>query len=177
MIRVFSALIITHSIFLAATFVFGLLVHDQRSFEMHFTLGLFIALYTCFVHSVVYTYFIATGRIAHAGVVEAKMDNHFLIEQSRLKSKVFRVVMLAAGTMLIAVFWGAYITNLPNGAILDSSNQTIHFALALVTIAANLFAYANEHALIRANGRLLDELFDDHNRRLGKPSAGTSAPQ
>lgn len=168
MIRVFLALVVSHLIFLAATFVIGLLVHDQRSFEFHFALGLFIALYTCFVHSVVYTYFIATGRIAHAGVVEAKMDNHFLIEQTRLKSKVFRVVMLAAGTMLITVFWGAYITNLPKGDIPDASNQTVHLALALATIAANVYAYVSEHGLIRANGQLLDQLFEDHNRRLGK---------
>ena len=176
MIRVFLALVVSHLIFLAATLVFGLLVHDQRSFEIHFALGLFIALYTCFVHSVVYTYFIATGRIAHAGVVEAKMDNHFLLEQSRLKSKVFRVVMLAAGTMLITVFWGAYITNLPTGAIQNTSNQTIHFALALLAIGANIYAYVSEHGLIRANSQLLDELFEDHNRRLGKQPPATPTP-
>jgi len=175
MIRVFFALVVSHLIFLAATLVFGLLVHDQRSFELHFALGLFIALYTCFVHSVIYTYFIATGRIAHAGVVEAKMDNHFLLEQNRLKSNVFRVVMLAAGTMLITIFWGAYITNLPKGAIQNTSNQTIHFALALLATAANIYAYVREHSLIRSNGRLLDELFDVHNQRLGKPGPGTES--
>ena len=79
----------TNALLLAGTAVFGAMVSAEHYFIEHFALGLATTLFACLCHCVVFTYFMATGKMIVLAVEDASLDPELALEASRLKMRAF----------------------------------------------------------------------------------------
>jgi hypothetical protein len=127
------------------------------------------------IHSIVYTYFIATGKWAKE-VVAAYQLPDWINEQARKnKRRAFRFIMWSMTAIAVAAWLGA-------AADTRSSSYTPwHLGFAALALAFNLGSFIVEYGVIVSHVRLLAELKDRADRlreeRYGPDvTAGSSPP-
>jgi hypothetical protein len=134
---------------------------DHALFLDHFILGLFTAILTLLVHCLIFIYFLGTGRwVKEVGLAYALPDAGLPRLTRDLKRTTFPP---ALGSMLLVI------ATVAAGAGADPDVGAgwpwpIHFTLALVTQAVNLWAFWIEYRNVRANGRILDEVMREVDR-------------
>ena len=158
MIRYFLVLAVTGGSLLVANFVLGLLASGEsagrtrsgmgsmcssRSLTMVVLLG---------IHSIVYTYFLATGKWAKEVVRVYQLPEWINAQAKKNKRRAFRFIM-GSMTAIAVTAW--------LGAAADTRGQPTppwHLGVAALTLAFNLGSFAVEYAVIVAHARLLLEL-------------------
>jgi hypothetical protein len=110
------------------------------------------------IHSIVYTYFIATGKWAKEVVIAYQLPDWISTQATKNKRRAFRFIMGSMTAIAIAAWLGAAAdTRGPGYAIW-------HFGSAAFALAFNVGSFMVEYAVIVAHVRLLAELKDRADR-------------
>lgn len=164
MIRYFLVLAVTGTSLLIADFVLGFFATGEahgpgaiaRGIHLLFSLATVVVLLG--IHSIVYTYFVATGKWAKEVVYAYKLPDWIGTQATKNKRRAFRFIMGSMTTIAIAAWLGA-------AADTRSTNYTPwHLAAAAFAIAYNIASFVIEYAVIVAHVRLLTELKDRADR-------------
>jgi hypothetical protein len=165
MIRYFLVLAVTGGSLLAADFVLGLLAAVAitrgggiaRGIHVLFSLGTIVVLLG--VHSIVYTYFVATGKWAKEVVTVYGMPEWFTTQAATNKRCAFRFVLWSM-TLIAVTAW--------LGAAADTRGRAYalwHMGTAALALGFNLGSFVVEYAVIGAQVRLLQGLKQEADRR------------
>jgi hypothetical protein len=158
MIRYFLVLAVTGTSLLAADFVLGLLAAGTapgpgataRGIHLLFSLVTVVALLG--VHSIVYTYFVATGKWAREVVTVYGLPDWFTTHAIKNKRRAFRFVMGSMTAIAIAAWLGAAADTL------GGAYSLWHLGLAALAVGFNVGSFFVEYSLVVAHVRLLHEL-------------------
>jgi hypothetical protein len=179
MIRYFLVMAVTGTSLLAADFVLGFFASGAehgpgaiaRGVHVLFSLATVVTLLG--IHSIVYTYFIATSKWAKEVVQVYQLSDWISAQATRNKRRAFRFIMGSMTLIALAAWLGA-------AADTRGSAYSIwHLAVAATAFAFNLGSFVVEYAVIFAHVRLLTELKDQADRlrelRYGPAPAGAGA--
>jgi hypothetical protein len=166
---------------LVADFVIGLFATGEehgpgavaRGVHLLFSLATVVVLLG--IHSIVYTYFIATGKWAKEVVAAYQLPEWINAQAKKNKRRAFRFIMWSMTAIAVAAWLGA-------AADTRGSFYTLwHLGFAALAVAFNLGSFAVEYAVIVAHVRLLTELKDRADRlreeRYGPEIRATSDAQ
>ena len=124
---------------------------DPRDF--HSILGLFQTLLACLTHSVVFVYFLGTGRAVKEVIEKQNLDVAALAVTRRLKARAFPFAFSSALlAVAVAILGGA--------ASRASGFVPWHAGLAIGSLAFNLLSFVREYGAIRDNQKLLSQVYD-----------------
>lgn len=157
MLRYFLVLAVTDGSLLVASFVLGLLATGEPRGPgaiwrgVHVLFALLTVLATLAVHSIVYTYFLATGKWAKEVVRVYQLPDWINLQAKKNKRKAFRFEFWSMALVAITAWLGA-------GSDTRDLDPLWHLGLAAVTLAFNFGAFAVEYAVITAQARLLLEV-------------------
>jgi hypothetical protein len=157
MLRYFLVLAVTNGSLLVASFVLGLLATGEPRgpgaiwHGVHVLFALMTTMATLAVHSIVFTYFLATGKWAKEVVRVYQLPEWINTQAKKNKRKAFRFEFWSMTLIAITAWLGA-------GADTQGLDPLWHLGLAAVTIAFNFGAFAVEYAVIVAQARLLMEV-------------------
>jgi len=125
---------------------------------LHFLLGLTTALTTLFVHCLVLTYFLGTGRWVKEVCVAYGLPDEHLPRQTRdikrrntprvIAAMLLTIAAAAAGTAAQQRAWPGW----------------VHLALTGATLVFNLHVFFVEYGNLRLNGRILDAVMTEVER-------------
>jgi hypothetical protein len=155
---IFIAFVVTACLLLGVTAVIGARVEGLRWFDYHFAFGLVATLVLCFVHTVVFAYFMATSKMMKLAVEDAELDSQLFERARACKARAFRTIMPAIMMVLAGAFTGAWTTDRPE-------HHVVHLAAVVISAAVQCAAWRVEYGLITDNGRLMDEVFKRHAAR------------
>jgi len=159
MLRYFLVLAVTDGSLLVASFVLGLLASGEHNLprstwrDVHFLFALLTTMATLAVHSIVYTYFMATGKWAKEVVHVYKLPEWINDQAKKNKRKAFRFVFWSITVVAVAAWLGAA-AHTRAGA----GWPLWHLGVAALALAFNFGAFAVEYAVILSHARLLLEV-------------------
>jgi len=113
MLRYFLVLAVTAGSLLVACFVLGLMASGEPRgphaiwHGIHILFALLTILVTLAVHSIVYTYFLATGKWAKEVVRVYQLPDWINTQAKKNKRKAFRFVMWSSTWVMVAAWLGA----------------------------------------------------------------------
>jgi hypothetical protein len=164
MIRYFLVMAVLGGSLLAADFVLGLFATglsrgpDSTARGIHILFSLVTVVTLLGIHSIVYTYFVATGKWAKEVVRVYELPDWINVQAKKNKRRAFRFVMWSMTVIAIAAWLG--------GAV-DTRGPAYafwHLGTAAFAVAFNLGAFVVEYVVIVAHVRLLTELKDQADR-------------
>jgi hypothetical protein len=163
MTRIFTTLasVVTLSILASIAFGFWAMALATDQYQLfwkdisttHFTLGLFTSILILLVHSIIFIYFLGTGRLVKEIAIAYQMPDEPLPKLTReLKRKAFPAALFAMLIGIATVAAGA-------GRQVAGWHWSIHLTLAFVTLAVNLWAFWVEYRCVSTNAGVMDEVF------------------
>lgn len=157
MLRYFLVLAVTCGSLLVASFVLGLFAtaeprgpHDVFR-GTHLLVALLTTMATLCVHSIAYTYFLATGKWAAEVVRVYQLPDWINDQAKKNKRKAFRFEFWGMTAIAVAAWLGA-------GADTLGIHPLWHLGAASIAVGFNLGAFVAEYAVIVAQARLLLEV-------------------
>jgi hypothetical protein len=166
MARIFKIMAALDTLLLLASYALGIaskLLHgvehaESPIFWYHWLLGLATAVVTLFVHCLIFTYFLGTGRWVKEVKLAYRLPDEPLPKLTRdLKRRVFPPALFS---MLAAIATGAA----GAAAQVRVAPWELHFALATLTLLVNLWAFRIEIRCLQTNVRVLDEVLVEVDR-------------
>jgi hypothetical protein len=164
MIRYFLVLAVLGGSLLAADAVLGFVAAGEApgphavGRAVHLLFSLLTVVVLLGVHSIVYTYFVATGKWAGEVVRVYQLPDRFTIEAKANKRRAFRFVLLSMTAIAAAAWMGGAADTLGAGY------APWHLAAAVAALAVNFGSFAAEYTAIVGHARLLAELKDTADR-------------
>jgi hypothetical protein len=164
MIRYFLVMAVTGTSLLVADFVVGFLAAGEphgpgavwRPTHVLFSLATVVLLLA--IHSIVYTYFVATGKWAKEVIEVYQLPDWIGTQATKNKRRAFRFIMGSMTTIAIAAWMGA-------AADTRGSFYAVwHLGSAAFALAYNVGSFVVEYAVIVAHVRLLADLKDRADR-------------
>jgi hypothetical protein len=134
--RIYLALAIYSTVFFLAAAYMGLRLHETQldSWKWwHLRAGLFVAIFICFVHSLVFIHLLGTGL----GIKRA-IDEHKLPEGA--KADIYRFKMRAFPPAFASMV-ATIVTAVLGGAALTGGSPTAHLVLSIVALVVNLVTF------------------------------------
>ncbi|HWP48375.1 MAG TPA: hypothetical protein VNM22_14515 [Candidatus Limnocylindrales bacterium] len=127
-------------------------------FQYHIGAGLLTALFTCVVHSIVFTHFIGSGLSVKEAVLANNLGFDYIQKTRRFKARVFPFALLSTLLTIVVVAMGsaAHTLLIPGW---------IHGFFAILAVILNIRAFFLEYRYVGENSRLLESL----NRALTEP--------
>jgi len=152
MLPIFIGLAISNTILLLLTIGTGMqYVSGKIPFGSHFSAGVFTALFTCLVHSIVFTYFIGTGKWIKEEVAKARLRAEDWIPQTKaFKMKTSPLALYSIILILVTSFLGASVQNHASMWM-----YWLHKSAAYLTLVFNVFSFYIEGKVIAENSNLL----------------------
>jgi hypothetical protein len=158
MIRYFLVMAVTGGSLLLADFAIGLFATGDahgpgaiaRGVHILFSLATVVALLG--IHSIVYTYFVATGKWAKEVVAAYQLPDWINAQAKKNKRRAFRFILWSMTAIAVAAWLGAAADTR------GESYSLWHLGSALFAVAFNLGSFVVEYAVIVAHVRLLSEL-------------------
>ena len=157
MLRYFLVLVVTDCSLLFASFIVGILASGEPRGPhaimrgVHVLVSLAATMATLAVHSIVYTYFLATGKWAKEVVRVYGLPEWINDQAKKNKRKAFRFEFWGMTLVAVTAWMGA-------AADTRGLNPLWHLLVAALAIAFNVGAFAVEYAVIVAHARLLLEV-------------------
>ena len=160
MTRIFTTLAAVNFLALLASYLVGWLsksraavLHpDDATFWIHLHLGLYTALLSLFVHSLIFVYFLGTGRwVKEVALAYDLPDQPYPKLTRELKRQAFPPALFA---MLIAIAT----TSAGAAAQVQMWPWWVHATLATLTLLVNGWAYVVEYRCLRTNIVALEEV-------------------
>jgi predicted MFS family arabinose efflux permease len=160
MIRYFLVLAVTGVSLMLADSVLGFIAASEpfdphahgRTIHLLFSLLTIIALLG--IHSIVYTYFMATAKWAKEVVRVYQLPDWFIAQATKNKRRAFRFVMGSMTTIAIAAWLGGAADTR------GSAYALWHLGAVALALAFNLGSFVVEYGAIVVHARLLMELKD-----------------
>lgn len=122
---------------------------DKDTFIVHFAAGLFTAVGILFVHSLIFIYFLGTGRWVKEVTIAYRMPDEPWHKQTReLKRATFPPALFSMLIGIAAAAAGA-------GAQLQAWPWYLHMMLGLLTLAINLWAFRIELRNVTINAAVI----------------------
>lgn len=155
--RIFLSLVVTNLSLLVASFAVGLGASAEPRgpgaawHGTHFLLGLFTVMATLLVHSIAYTYFLGTHKWVKEVARVYQLPDWIVAQSKKNKGRAFRFEILSMSLIGVTAWLGA-------GADAQGMNPLWHLAVAALTTAFNVGAFAAEYAAIVGQARLLLEV-------------------
>ena len=153
MLPIFIGLAISNSILLFLTIGSGVqYTNGAVPFGSHFAAGVFTSIFTCLVHSIVFTYFIGTGKWIKEEVAKGKLKEADWVPQTKqFKMKTSPLALYCIILIIVTAILGAMVR----------SNDTLilywlHKVFAYLTLIVNIFAFYIEGKIISENSHLLE---------------------
>lgn len=171
MLRYFLVLAVTAGSLLTASFVLGLMVSSEPHsiwHGIHILFALMTTIAVLGVHSIVYTYFLATGKWAKEVVRVYKLPDWINTQAKKNKRKAFRFVMWSITWIMVTAWLGA-------ASDTQGLNPLWHLGIAAVMLAFNFGSFGVEYAVIVAQVRLLTEVKDQADRLREQARLGLAA--
>lgn len=131
----------------------------RQQVSVHFLFALASSSYALFVHAVVLTYFMGTGRWIQETSEAYRFEENARRENVKLKYKILPGMMLCLLLILITGAFGAIAD--PSSNTQMDSGATIHFSLAMATLLANLIVNLMQYKAISGNARLVDLVYQE----------------
>jgi hypothetical protein len=158
MIRYFLVLAVTGGSFLIADVVLGVLAAGEapgphavgRALHLLFSLATVVILLG--IHSIVYTYFVATAKWAKEVVRVYQLPEELNDRAKRNKRRAFRFIMGSMTTIAVAAWLGAAADTR------GSAYSVWHLSAVVLALAVNFDSFVVEYGVIVAHVRLLMEL-------------------
>jgi hypothetical protein len=127
------------------------LTATQRMFTFHLLGGLAAALLSLLLHSLVFTYFIGTGRWVQE-VVKAYGLSGSLLENTRALK--IRALPFILGSVLLVIATATC------GAATDRGllDRNVHLIIAVCAIAVNFWSYLREYQVVVANNQIIVDI-------------------
>ncbi len=110
------------------------------------------------IHSIVYTYFVATGKWAKEVVRVYQLPDWYIAQAKRNKRRAFRFVMGSMTAIAVAAWLGGAADTL------GPAYAAWHLAAAAMALAFNFGSFVVEYAAIVGHARLLMDLKDQADR-------------
>lgn len=177
--RIFLGLAVASGSLLIASFVVGLSAAGESGggpgeaahvwHDVHFLVGLLAVMTGALVHSVVFTYFLGTGRWVKEVVRVYHLPDWVYAQAVRNKRRAFPFEFAGMAFLAFTAWLGA-------GADQFAWPSLWHLAMAAVAMAFNFGAFAAEYASIVAQARLLVEVKDEADRMRAAQLAQAQAP-
>jgi hypothetical protein len=163
--RIFALLAVINFVALLAAFGVGVwswatgsLGKDYGPFLYHFQLGLFAVLINLAVHSLIFIYFLGTGRWVKEVAIAYDIPDDPLPKLTReLKRRTFPPALFAMLVPIAAAAAGA-------GVQLREWPWYVHGSLAVLTLLINLWAYRVEYRNISTNAGVIDDVLREVDR-------------
>ena len=131
---------------------------DKDTFIVHFACGLLTAIGILFVHSLVFIYFLGTGRWVKEVAIAYKIPDEPWPKLTReLKRQTFPPALFSMLIAIAAAAAGA-------GAQLQSWPWYIHMTLGLLTLAINLWAFRIELRNVATNADIINAVMREVDR-------------
>jgi hypothetical protein len=173
--RHFLVMAVTGGSLLVADFVIGLFATGDahgpgavaRGVHILFSLATVVVLLG--IHSIVYTYFIATGKWAKEVVTAYQLPDWINAQAKKNKRKAFRFIMWSMTAIAVAAWLGAAADTR------SASYVPWHLGFAAGAVAFNIGSFFVEYSVIVAHVRLLTELKEQADR-LREKSHDWAAP-
>jgi len=157
-------MVVTGASLLVADFVLGFFATGEPhgpgavARPMHVLFSLVTVVTLLGIHSIVYTYFVATGKWAKEVVKVYQLPDWISTQATKNKRRAFRFIMGSMAAIAVAAWLGAAAdTRGPAYSIW-------HLGSAAFALAYNLGSFVVEYAVIVAHVRLLTELKDRADR-------------
>ncbi len=166
MTRIFTIVAAVDSLLLIVSFALGTIsklrdgIHNpaEEIYWFHFLYGLLAAIFTLFVHCLIFTYFLGTGRWVKEVKLAYQLPDAPLPRLTRdLKRRVFPPALYAMLTIIATGAAGAAAHN-------ELSPWLVHASLAILTVAVNLWAFWVEYRCLRTNIGVLAEVMREVDR-------------
>jgi hypothetical protein len=178
--RIFLGLAVTSTSLFVASYGLGLGATAEAGsggrvwFTVHFIVGLATVLVGLLVHSIVFTYFLGTGRWVKEVVHVYRLPDWVYAQATKNKRRAFPFELLGMSLICLTAWFGA-------GSQMRGWPALWHLALASLTLAFNLGAFVAEYAAIVAQARLLLEVKREADRlreaQLAAAPAGASSAE
>lgn len=185
MSQIFLFLAILGNTALAVTIWLGWRIEDAGSLSeiarqqvsLHFLFALASASFALFVHAVVLTYFMGTGRWIQETSEAYQFEGAAREENMRLKYRALPGMMLCLCLILVTGAFGAVADPASNTQMENSA--TIHFTLAVLTLLANGFVNIIQYSAIVRNSEIVNLVYQEvlkvrRERGLDSPVADSS---
>lgn len=166
MISLFLGLSTANILLMSIVFGLGLFAVDggdqaTEGYRHHVTLGIASGFMAGATHLGVYMYFMATSKWLGAACDKANLNpTNYVRPALEHKKRVLKVVLLAIGVTMLAMFAGAG-TDPTMGRQWSSS---WHLVLAVLALGTNLVCAVLEYPRIRQQGALMDSALEKVNR-------------
>lgn len=163
--RIFLGLAVTVGTLLLTSFVLGLIASgEDRAVahfgrDVHFLVALVTTMATLLVHSIVFTYFLGTGKWVKEVVRVYQLPEWVEAQAIRNKRRAFPFELLGMTLVGITAWLGAAADTRAG------FNPLWHLGLAGLALTFNLGAFVVEYAAIVAQARLLLEVKDQADRK------------
>jgi amino acid transporter len=175
--RIFTTLAVINMLALLTSAILGLGVMAERDsgvpapaghqpltwgwFASHMVFSLLTAVWTLFVHCLIFTYFLGTGRWVKEVAGAYRLPDQPWPKQTReFKRRAFPPALLAMLAVIAAVASGAGAQTGP-----ESIWGLAHPILAILALAVNGWAHLIEYRTVAANARVMDAVMDEVERR------------
>lgn len=154
MIPLFIGLTLVNLLGLGATVALGYFrgTDPTAAASRHMLAGALAAITCCAVHSVVFTYFIATAKWLQHAIAVKQLDPALVGPTRSFKAQAFPAALLAMVTTFAATVLGAAADNY------DGPWPARHHVVAWVAVGVNVAVAAVEFRAIRRNGLLIDQV-------------------
>lgn len=183
--QVFIGLFAADMILLSAAAVLGWAGGGPQTFAYHFGLGLFAVFYTVLMHSIVYTYFIVSGKMIGELMERAGLPADLTDTARKLKMKTFRYAFMAMVAVILAAVFGARVSAVAVGDV-DASDvsaaRTLHMIMAIIAFLIQPPVAALEYRNIGLQAALTNQALAAHEKKRAaaaqeqRGQAGSVAP-
>lgn len=170
--RIFLTLALLSTVLLIVTFGMGYSLGDVRSAPdnplvgRHLLVALATSIFAMLVHSLVFTYFMGTGRWMEDTGRAYSLDGRCHKASQSLK---YRTLPGIIGSIALLIATGCF------GAVADPASPAdfnwfgfgpdkVHFLLASITLLVNMLAYYYEYRALHRNGELVEAVLADVRR-------------
>jgi hypothetical protein len=125
---------------------------------LHVTVSLLFAISTLLVHSLIFIYFLGTGRWVKEVALAYKLPDQPLPKLTRELKRLTFPPALAAMLVVIATAAAGM------GAFMREWPWPIHATLACLTLVVNAWAFVIESRAVTVNAGVIDDVMDEVNR-------------
>ena len=149
----FIILAVANQALLATAATTGLLVDGARGYTRHFYLGVLSALFTCFVHVLVFMYFVVQQKIMDQAVIAGEVIPAFRPRVASCKQRTLRLSAVGMVAIMVVSVLGA--------AIESGLASTIHMIAAYAVAGLHVVLFAMQYAILAEYRGIFREAFNE----------------